>query len=79
VFPGGARASFRDGEDGEEDMQEEEQLAGGVGWSMLRRNEESSNGKVVGLVDAVERFGKKRSNGVDGHMHDGRRRNHHKL
>lgn len=46
-------------------MQEEEQLAGGYGWHMLRRDEEPEHTKIVGLADAVERFGKKRSHGVD--------------
>src|SRR5215510_12371043 len=39
VFPGGVRATFRDGEDGEEEMQEEEERVGGKGWRMLRRDE----------------------------------------
>lgn len=63
VFPGGARATFRDGEVGEQEMQEEQEVVGGVGWRMLRRDEEQDDGNVVGLAEAVERYGKKRSHG----------------
>lgn len=63
VFPGGARATFRDGEVGDQEMQEEQELAGGVGWRMLRREEEQDDTNVVGLAEAVERYGKKRSHG----------------
>jgi F-box and WD-40 domain protein CDC4 len=63
VFPGGARATFRDGEVGDQEMQEEQELAGGVGWRMLRREEEHDGTNVVGLAEAVERYGKKRSHG----------------
>ncbi|KAG6336923.1 hypothetical protein ID866_2161 [Astraeus odoratus] len=68
VFPGGTRATFHDGEDGEEDMREEEPVAGGVGWRMLKPDESGDTGKVVGLVEAVERFGRKRSHGADDMM-----------
>lgn len=68
VFPGGARATFRDGEDGEEQMQEEEEAVGGDGWRMLRRDEEPENDKVIGLAEAVERYGRKRSHGGENMM-----------
>ena len=68
VFPGGTHATFRDGEDGEEEMQEEELVASGAGWRMLKPEETAEQGKVVGLVEAVERFGRKRSHGVDNMM-----------
>jgi len=68
VFPGGTHATFRDGEDGEEEMREEELAASGVGWRMLKLEETAEQGKVVGLVEAVERFGRKRSLGVDNMM-----------
>ncbi|KAF8891372.1 WD40-repeat-containing domain protein [Infundibulicybe gibba] len=61
VFPGGARATFRDGEGGDEEMQEEQELASGSGWQMLRRDEEPANTGVVDLAEAVERYGKKRA------------------
>ncbi|KAF9227598.1 WD40 repeat-like protein [Gyrodon lividus] len=68
VFPGGTCATFRDGEDGEEDMQEEEPLASGVCWRMLKPEETADQCKVVGLTEAVERFGRKRSHGADNMM-----------
>ncbi|KAF7979603.1 hypothetical protein HWV62_41920 [Athelia sp. TMB] len=68
VFPGGARATFRDGEDGEGQMQEEEEAIGGDGWRMLRRDEEAGDDKVIGLAEAVERYGRKRSYGGDNMM-----------
>ena len=68
VFPGGTHATFRDGEDGEEEMREEELVASGVGWRMLKPEETAEQAKVVGLVEAVERFGRKRSHGVDNMM-----------
>ncbi|KAG6828103.1 hypothetical protein H0H92_009188 [Tricholoma furcatifolium] len=63
VFPGGTRATFKDGDGGEEDMQEEQEVVGGHGWRMLKRDEETEGGSTVGLVEAVERYGKKRSHG----------------
>ncbi|KAG6852810.1 hypothetical protein C0991_009007 [Blastosporella zonata] len=64
VFPGGTRATFRDGDGGEEDMQEEQEVMGGQGWRMLKRDEASDAGvSSVGLAEAVERYGKKRSHG----------------
>lgn len=68
VFPGGARATFRDQEDGEDQMQEEEEAVGGNGWRMLRRDEEPDNEKVVGLAEAVERYGRKRSHAGENMM-----------
>ncbi|KAF9479274.1 YVTN repeat-like/Quino protein amine dehydrogenase [Pholiota conissans] len=61
VFPNGTRATFTDGENGEEDMQEEQEVASGVGWRMLRPDELFQDAPVVGLAEAVERYGKKRS------------------
>ncbi|GLB34601.1 putative WD40 repeat-like protein [Lyophyllum shimeji] len=63
VFPGGTRATFRDGDSGDQDMQEEEEVVGGSGWRMLKRDEEPEGATNVGLVEAVERYGKKRSHG----------------
>ncbi|RDB22311.1 Cell division control protein 4 [Hypsizygus marmoreus] len=63
VFPGGARATFRDGESGEQEMQEEQEVAEGSGWHILKRDEETEESPVVGLAEAVERYGKKRSHG----------------
>ncbi|KAI0362539.1 WD40 repeat-like protein [Trametes cingulata] len=60
VFPGGSRATFRDGELGEQEMQEEESVVEGKGWRMVKRDE-SEPRKEVGLVEAIERYGRKRS------------------
>lgn len=62
-FPEGGRATFCDddqGPPGSGDMQEEE-LVSGKGWRMLRREDEADSNKEVGLVEALERYGRKRS------------------
>ncbi|CAL1705485.1 unnamed protein product [Somion occarium] len=61
LFPGGARATFRDGEVGEEEMPEEEELSSGDGWRQVKRGEGPDPPKEVGLVEAVERYGRKRT------------------
>ncbi|KIM48636.1 hypothetical protein M413DRAFT_6022 [Hebeloma cylindrosporum] len=61
VFPNGSRATFRDGEIGDEDMQEEQEVASGVGWRMMKPDEGQQDAVVVGLAEAVERYGKKRA------------------
>ncbi|KAF8635532.1 hypothetical protein AX17_003915 [Amanita inopinata Kibby_2008] len=68
IFPGGARATFRDGDIGDEEMQEEQEVARGKGWRMLKRDEDFDECPVVGLAEAVERYGKKRSHGEDSLM-----------
>ncbi|EIW84744.1 WD40 repeat-like protein [Coniophora puteana RWD-64-598 SS2] len=46
-------------------MQEEDEVASGDGWRMLRRDEAGGEtSKSVGLAEAVERYGRKRSHGV---------------
>ncbi|KAI5122220.1 hypothetical protein M0805_002709 [Coniferiporia weirii] len=65
IFPGGTRATFRDGDDGDDDMQDEEEVSAGRGWRMVRRDENADQDKLVGLQEAVERFGKKRSHTND--------------
>ncbi|KAK7038199.1 WD40 repeat-like protein [Favolaschia claudopus] len=55
VFPGGTRATFKEGED----ANEEEQDSHGEGWRMLRRDGPPE--PVVGLAEAVDRYGKKRA------------------
>ncbi|KXN91479.1 Cell division control protein 4 [Leucoagaricus sp. SymC.cos] len=42
-------------------MQEEQELAGGKHWRMLKRDETSDIQGTIGLAEAVERFGRKRS------------------
>ncbi|KAJ7578466.1 WD40-repeat-containing domain protein [Mycena floridula] len=60
-FPGGARATFRDGLSGDDEMQEEEELSSGNGWTMLKREEDLETATVVNLAEALERYGKKRA------------------
>ncbi|KAF8808980.1 WD40 repeat-like protein [Phlegmacium glaucopus] len=68
VFPNGSCAIFRDGDGGEEDMQEEHEMVSGKGWRMLKRDEAAKETHVLGLADAVERYGKKRSHNSDNMM-----------
>lgn len=70
VFPGGGRATFHDGEGGLDEMQEEEQVASGSGWRMIKRDEPSATSKEVGLAEALERYGRKRSYSNE-HMMEG--------
>ncbi|EGN95682.1 hypothetical protein SERLA73DRAFT_113369 [Serpula lacrymans var. lacrymans S7.3] len=49
-------------------MQEEDAVASGKGWRMLKPEEGGDNGKVIGLTEAVERYGRKRSHGSDNMM-----------
>lgn len=46
-------------------MQEEDQVAGGIGWRMLKQDELSDATKPIGLTEAIERYGKKRSHESD--------------
>ncbi|KAG2019937.1 ubiquitin-protein ligase [Coprinopsis cinerea AmutBmut pab1-1] len=62
VFPNGARATFREGEGSEDESQDE--VVGGVGWRMVKKDEQDTS-SVVGLAEAVERFGKKRAHNSD--------------
>jgi F-box and WD-40 domain protein CDC4 len=65
VLPGGTRATFRQNDDPDSDSEHKEEVVGGEGWRMLRRDEDSQLPKLVGLVDAVERYGRKRSYSID--------------
>ena len=65
VFPNGSCAIFRDGDGGEEDMQEEHEVVSGKGWRMLKRDEGAKETHIVGLAEAVERYGKKRAHNSD--------------
>ncbi|KAF9053124.1 WD40-repeat-containing domain protein [Panaeolus papilionaceus] len=49
-------------------MQEEQEVVSGSGWRMLKRDESSQDTSVVGLSEAVERYGKKRSHQSDNMM-----------
>lgn len=55
VFPGGTRATFKDGDD----TNDEDRESRGEGWRMLRRDDPPE--PVVGLAEAVDRYGKKRA------------------
>lgn len=46
-------------------MHNEEELVGGKGWRMVRYDENVDEDRTVGLQEAVERFGKKRSHSSD--------------
>ncbi|KAF6763808.1 WD40 repeat-like protein [Ephemerocybe angulata] len=59
VFPNGTHATFRDGDVPEEEVESE--YVGGSGWKMVRKEDQGENTTVVGLSEAVERFGKKRA------------------
>ena len=61
VFPSGHRATFRDGDAHGSQMHEDIDLAAGSGWRMLKREDISDNSPLIGLSEAVERFGRKRS------------------
>lgn len=68
MFPGGSRATFHDGEAGEEEMQEEEEVSSGKGWRQIKRDEEAESRKEVNLVEAIERYGRKRSYSTENMM-----------
>ncbi|KAL4244811.1 putative E3 ubiquitin ligase complex SCF subunit sconB [Abortiporus biennis] len=70
IFPGGSRATFREGDVGDDEGQEEEEAPSGGGWRQLKREEDSESRKEVGLVEAVERYGRKRSYSNE-HMMEG--------
>ncbi|EJD02172.1 WD40 repeat-like protein [Fomitiporia mediterranea MF3/22] len=65
TFPGGARATFRDGDDGDDDMHDEDEVMSGRGWRLVRQDDNDEEDKVFGLHEAVERFGKKRTHSND--------------
>ena len=54
-----------DGEEGdgeeEEESEEQDEVVSGVGWRMVKRDETTEQPKFVGLQEAIERYGKKRS------------------
>ena len=68
IFPGGGRATFRDATIGEEEMQEEEEVVGGKGWRMIKSDDTSDARTEVGLPEAVERYGRKRSYSTENMM-----------
>jgi F-box and WD-40 domain protein CDC4 len=70
-FPGGAHATFQDGSQGEQEMAEEEEVVAGHGWRMLKRDEDVYREQTVGLVEAVERYGRKRSHSLGSEMMEG--------
>lgn len=42
-------------------MQEEEEVSSGVGWKQIKRDEDTDSKQEVGLAEAIERYGRKRS------------------
>lgn len=61
VFPNGARATFHDSDAVDDSTTDDEEFVGGKGWRMMKHDERVIQQKVVGLADAVERYGRKRS------------------
>ncbi len=49
-------------------MQEDEQVVSGKGWRMIKPDEASDTRKEVGLTEAIERYGRKRSYSVENLM-----------
>ncbi|KAF8643914.1 hypothetical protein AX16_008930 [Volvariella volvacea WC 439] len=68
VFPGGAKATFRDGDLVDDEAQEEQEPIAGKGWRIVRREVNTEHVPVVGLAEAIERYGKKRSHASDNMM-----------
>ena len=67
VFPNGSRATFRDSDDGD-DLLPEDELIGGKGWHLVKSDDTAGPSKSVGLIEAVDRFARKRSYDNDGMM-----------
>ncbi|KAI0345092.1 WD40 repeat-like protein [Trametopsis cervina] len=67
LFPGGSRATFNDGvATGEEP--EEEEVVEGRGWKMVKADEETDSRKEIGLAEAIERYGRKRTYSTENMM-----------
>lgn len=62
-FPGGIRATFEDGAQND-GFEEEEEVVGGQGWRMLKRGSDVNREQTVGLAEAIERYGRKRSHSI---------------
>jgi F-box and WD-40 domain protein CDC4 len=67
VFPNGSRATFRDSDDAD-DLSQEEEVIGGKGWRLIKSDDGAGPSRSVGLIEAVERFARKRSYDNDGMM-----------
>ena len=67
VFPNGSRATFCDSDDGD-DLLPEDELIGGKGWHLVKSDDAAGPSKSVGLIEAVDRFARKRSYDTDGIM-----------
>ena len=67
VFPNGSRATFRDSDDAD-DLSQEEEVIGGKGWHLVKSDDGAGPSRSVGLIEAVERFARKRSYDNDGIM-----------
>ncbi|GJJ12335.1 hypothetical protein Clacol_006576 [Clathrus columnatus] len=66
-FPGGARATFEDGTQGNI-FDEVEEVPAGQGWRMLKRGYDANREETIGLIEAVERYGRKRSHSISSEM-----------
>jgi len=67
VFPNGSHATFRESDDGD-DLSQEEEVIGGKGWHLVKSDDGAGPSRSVGLIEAVERFARKRSYDNDGMM-----------
>lgn len=68
VFPGGSHATFRDATLGDDEMQEEEEAVGGKGWRLIKSDDTIDQRPEVGLQEALERYGRKRSYSTENMM-----------
>ena len=68
-LPGGTQATYRHDESDLESESREE-IIGGRGWRILQRDQDEDAPKIIGLADAVERYGRKRPF-VDEHLMEG--------
>ena len=49
-------------------MAEEEEVVAGHGWRMLKRDDDGYKDQTVGLIEAVEKYGRKRSHSIGSEM-----------
>jgi F-box and WD-40 domain protein CDC4 len=68
-LPGGTQATYRHDESDLESESREE-VIGGRGWRMLRRDQDADAPKIISLANAVERYGRKRAF-VNEHLMEG--------
>ncbi|KIJ44312.1 hypothetical protein M422DRAFT_228387 [Sphaerobolus stellatus SS14] len=67
-LPGGGRATFDDGTLYDHETEEEDEVVGGRGWHMIKREEDVNKEPTIGLVEALEKYGRKRSHSISSEM-----------